>query len=484
MKKGNFILGQHFSLLQNKTALIIFLYLALFGASCIFVSCSKPQVHVHDRHVLSYDLVAAYARKHTNCTLVLLDYHSDVHPGQRELTSVNWAGRLVEEKLVSKIIWVSGRTLLLPNRNARMKWLGRCLQDAYPETASFIKDRIQLCDYNDLIHLSLKKPYVITLDFDVFTKNPGPDPDAFTDELCTWIQMQKPDLLTLAFSASYETEPSAAWERFARFINNYQKKSNWYFESGAFGEEVESLDDLNKESYNAYGRGAYVWLRAPDQVRDALLSKNAQPVNEEAKTIVAHWKNETLKELRQEFPPETITLYHDTAHTVLNDLLKNQKSPSFYSVPKQTCSITDSKSRGVAVRFKTAETDRGCLSLYGGMTEMTDAVSYCAQEAQHDPRYTNISAGETLFINISLFGPWQQMSSPLDFTPGQDSVLMEDVATGERTLLQGAIALEHNYSREAFLSRLSHKAGLGFDGWKNEGIRFWKAPTLTNTAPL
>ena len=414
----------------------------------------------------------------------MLDYHSDVHPGQRELTSVNWAGRLVEEKLVSKIIWVSGRTLLLPNRNARMKWLGRCLQDAYPETASFIKDRIQLCDYNDLIHLSLKKPYVITLDFDVFTKNPGPDPDAFTDELCTWIQMQKPDLLTLAFSASYETEPSAAWERFARFINNYQKKSNWYFESGAFGEEVESLDDLNKESYNAYGRGAYVWLRAPDQVRDALLSKNAQPVNEEAKTIVAHWKNETLKELRQEFPPETITLYHDTAHTVLNDLLKNQKSPSFYSVPKQTCSITDSKSRGVAVRFKTAETDRGCLSLYGGMTEMTDAVSYCAQEAQHDPRYTNISAGETLFINISLFGPWQQMSSPLDFTPGQDSVLMEDVATGERTLLQGAIALEHNYSREAFLSRLSHKAGLGFDGWKNEGIRFWKAPTLTNTAPL
>ena len=60
------------------------------------------------------------------------------------------------------------------------------------------------------------------------------------------------------------------------------------------------------------------------------------------------------------------------------------------------------------------------------------------------------------------------------------SLILEE-SNGEKTLLQAAIALERNYNHKDFLSRLSNKAGLGFEGWKTDGIKFYKAKTLTYT---
>ena len=152
-----------------------------------------------------------------------------------------------------------------------------------------------------------------------------------------------------------------------------------------------------------------------------------------------------------------------------------------FKAPEQNI-LTDKETYGVAVRFRNSEEDRGCLSLYTGITyeDISEAVQYCAKEALIDPRYTDIQPEEvsSLITNISVFSDWQEMSSCFDFTPGLHSLLME-ASDGEKTLLQAAIALEHNYSREEFLARLSNKAGLGFDGWKKEGTRFYKAVTIT-----
>jgi AMMECR1 domain-containing protein len=60
------------------------------------------------------------------------------------------------------------------------------------------------------------------------------------------------------------------------------------------------------------------------------------------------------------------------------------------------------------------------------------------------------------------------------------SLILED-SDGEKTLLQATIALERNYTREEFLARLSNKAGLGLDGWKNNALHFYRAPTVTYT---
>lgn len=201
--------------------------------------------------------------------------------------------------------------------------------------------------------MKLKKPYVITVDFDVLTKKPVPDPLAFTDELCLWIQKRNPELLTLSFSASYEDSSDVSWERLARFFKNIQAGNK----------------------------------------------------------------------------------------------------------------------------------DRGCLAFYAGVTDFNNAIIFCTQQAQNDPRYTPVLKEEenNLKINICVFGQWKPMQSPFDFTPGEESLLIEDSSTGEKTLLQTSVAIERNYTKEGFLLRLSNKAGLGLDGWKNREFKFWKSSTISYT---
>ena len=130
---------------------------------------------------------------------MLLDYHHDINSDTNELTSYNWVGKLIEENYLEKVIWLSGKKLLLPNRNSRMDWLNRSLQNSYPQTVEKIKQAVELVDWYDLQKLKINSPFVISLDFDVFTKDPGEDPKLFVDELSKWIQKQKPELLTLAF---------------------------------------------------------------------------------------------------------------------------------------------------------------------------------------------------------------------------------------------------------------------------------------------
>lgn len=140
---------------------------------------------------------------------------------------------------------------------------------------------------------------------------------------------------------------------------------------------------------------------------------------------------------------------------------------------------------GIAIRFRNKTTDRGCLALYTGIPvkNFKEAIQFCTQEALNDPRYPKITEQEfeNLIINISIFEKWNSALSALDFTPGSDSLILEE-ANGNRTLLQASLAIEHSYSKEEFLQRLSLKAGLGADGWKNNSLKFYKAKTISYTA--
>ena len=466
------------------TVIILFLCLVFFS------SCrKKTEIHLHDRHVLSYSYVKNYAEKNGAVTLVLLDYHHDIKPDLYELTSVNWAGKLVEENYVKKIIWLSGKKLRLPNRNARMAWLERSLKNTYPETADKMREAVQLVDWYDLQDVKLEEPFVITLDFDVFMKDPGDDAGLFVDELCGWIQKQKPELVTLSLSASYQPDPENAWKWLSRFFDDYKRDAEFYLESGDFGEREESRDDFEahinwkknqkvfKNPEAPFYSGAYLWQNTPSYVTDALSRKKIKAGNKQAEEIIAGWNDVRLKDLKRSFNIENMHNYSGLAKEAMQQFFDGKD----FTPPEQVI-LKDRKTYGVAVRFKNQDEDRGCLSLYSGIVyeDIPDAVRYCAKEALIDPRYRNIQPEEkdSLITNISIFSDWEIMDSCLDFEPGLHSLLLED-KDGEKTLLQAAIALERNYTREEFLARLSNKAGLGLNGWKGEGLKFYKARTLT-----
>ena len=460
---------------------IIFTFFFLNG-------CNKTQIHLHDRHVLSYELVRSHSEKYGKCNLVLLDYHHDVLPSQKELTSVNWAGRLVEEGYVEKIIWLSGKKLRLPNRNSRFAWLERSLSNANPDIAEKIRSSIELVDFEDLQKLRLKKNTVITLDFDVFTKDPGDDAELFVNELCRWIEKQHPSLLTLSFSASYQPKPFDAWNWFCIFLEKWKNKADFFLEAGDFGEEMESYDDLNAwkkywqhpeifhDDKNPLYAGAYLWLFAPERFKKLALEKKLAAGNPVAGQIINIWKDSDLEKLRKTFPVEKLKSFADQSKTAAKEYFDGKV---FRYQQK-----SEKDSFGLAVRYKNLEADRGCLSLYTGIPidDFENAVKYCAQEALNDPRYPAVSESEfkKLFINICVFGKWQEMDSPFDFVPGIHSLIIEE-DSGEKTLLQASLAAERSYSKEVFLSRLSNKAGLGKDGWKGSDLKFYKTQTLIFT---
>ena len=464
---------------KAKSAFLHYFLILIFSfIPLIFTSCKQTsEIHIHDRHGLSYEYVKAYAEKKGPLTLVLLDYHHDILPEIKEVTSVNWVGKLIEKDYVKKVVWLSGKKLLLPNRESRMTWLERSLKNAYPETADKMRKAVQLVDWYDLQDLKLAEPFVITLDFDVFTKDPGPVPEQFVEELCSWIQKQKPELITMCLSASYQPDLHKAWGWLNQFIENYKKPALWYLESGDFGEKEESRDDLAAHRQRFFYSGAYLWQNAPDFLKKTLCKKEVRAGNKAAEEVLPFWNDKKLEGLNKKFDDKKLAELAELSKKTMRDFFEGKD----FDAPQQNI-LTDKETYGLAVRFRNSEEDRGCLSLYAGLLyeDIPEAVQYCAKEALIDPRYRDIQPEEEagLITNISVFADWQKMTSSLDFTPGLHSILLEDT-DGEKTLLQAAIALERNYNREEFLARLSNKAGLGLEGWKKEGIRFYKADTIT-----
>ena len=475
--------------MKKKICEIIFIFLVFLS----FFSCARrhTEIHLHDRHGLSYDLVKNYTEQHGAVTLVLLDYHHDIRPEIEEINSVNWVGKLVENDYVKKVIWLSGKKLLLPNRESRETWLERSLSNVYPSVADKLREAVMLVDWYDLQKLKLQEPFVITLDFDVFTKDPGDDPELFVDELSSWIQKQKPELFTMCLSAAYQPEPEKAWSWLCRFVDGFDYRAKWFLESGKFGEQFESRDEAlarekwrNKPAkflgaeYSFYG-GAYLWQNAPLECVTVLQKRNIAEGNEAAEYILHGWNDKRFMSMKEKFSFEKMNGLCRVAEDAMQQFFEGYR---FYA-PEQNSRRSEA-TYGIAVRFKNYEEDRGCLSLYEGISEadIEQAVQYCAMEALVDPRYSHIRPEEkdSLFTNISVFGEWEKMNTCFDFIPGIHSLILEDT-DGEKTLLQTAIALEHGYSREDFLSRLSNKAGLGFEGWKNSGLKFYKSETVMYT---
>lgn len=474
-----------------------FLTITLVIFSLFFISCSKQKVLVSDRHVYSYEIVKNQVDENNCSTLILLDYHNDIKSDTYNLTSYNWVSKLIEEDVITKVYWISGGVLNTLNRNARMNWLTRNLVDFDVETEDKIRNVITLLDFDELKHYKFKQKVIITLDFDVLTKNPGPDDMQFLNDMNIWIKKQNCPLLTLSFSSIYQDVPSKAYNWFYTFIKNYDKKSHWYFLSSDFVEKAESNEELkawqkweqNPDFYNyeeAFFENGYLWLQFPFRITQELLNKKIKPYKNDkiSEEIINCWKSENFQTLQKDFTKEKLIKY---AKIAAEQIQNNDYCPC----PEIKNIFLDENNLGIAVRFfrqnENYKKDRGCLALYFGLSKdnVEEAVKYCAQQACNDPRYYPISKDEIndLFINISVFSKWEKMNDYNDFVPGSDSVLIinKNATDQDRyiTLLQPAIALERNYDKENFLECLCKKAGLNEKAYKTSDYEFYKSKTLT-----
>ncbi len=451
-------------------------------------SCAAPQIHVHDRHVLSYPLVWAFAKSHPGSTLVLLDYHHDIANADNGVTSFNWVGSLLDQDVLSRVVWVSGRTLLLPNRNSRMKWLHRSLEGFAPSDAARIEGHVTLADWRDLRALRIQGPLVVSLDLDILAHDPGDPPERFLDELAAWIREHRPPLVTVALSAAYQKSAPLAWGWLSRLARELSENgASWYMEAGtesAFPESNEEngawqLWEAQPETFMGYEHGfwpgAGLWVQAPASLREALRERSVRAGDASAQDVLSGWADKDRGVLESAFPPERLERLAASAAASLE---------SAWNGGRVSEPAPGADGMGIAVRLLNDGLDRGCLALYGGVRDANAAARYCAQAAASDPRYSPVRSGEraALEIELSVFGPWHMMANPLDFRPGLDSVLL--LEGGRAALLQSSLAVERHYDRGAFLGVLSRKAGLGTDGWKTPGITFKRAATIWYLRPL
>jgi hypothetical protein len=442
---------------------------------------AASEIHVHDRHSLSYRLVEAYARAHPGTTLVLLDYHHDVGPLSPAASSSDWAGRLILEGRITRMVWVSGRDLLLPNKNARIAWLRRKVSSFTPAEAESILSKVELADWASLRAGRLKGPLAVCLDLDILCHDPGDPPGRFLDEIDEWMAKQRPSLLTVSLSAAYQREPSQAWSWLERFARGYAapRGARWYLEAGTRELVPEGAEEAkawkawerDPDEYQragaAFRPGSAIWIAPPATLRAALLERKIAAGDGAAADAIAGWTDPRLPALEEMIASGAGDRALGAAARALRDGWAGRRAP--LPEPSSTVGL------GLALRISRAGSDRGCLALPEGVAGLDAAAAYCAQEAAADPRYPPVAATEApdLELELCLFGPWTAAEGALDFRPGLDSLILVDREA--TTLLQAPVAAERGYGHELFLRRLSLKAGLGPEGWKGEGVEFRKA---------
>jgi AmmeMemoRadiSam system protein A len=122
---------------------------------------------------------------------------------------------------------------------------------------------------------------------------------------------------------------------------------------------------------------------------------------------------------------------------------------------------------GVFVTIHCAGCLRGCLGTLDPIESLAAAIVRLAGDAAtRDGRFTPICVSEleSVTVDISVLLPPEPVVGPLDVVIGRHGVI---VSNGRRSgLLLPQVAVEHEWSAEAFLAHACLKAGLADDAWR------------------
>ena len=122
---------------------------------------------------------------------------------------------------------------------------------------------------------------------------------------------------------------------------------------------------------------------------------------------------------------------------------------------------------GAFVTLKKRGQLRGCIGFIEPVVPLYQAVMQAGiYAACRDSRFLPVSEDELdgLEVEISVLTPLKKIDNPNLVTVGKHGLVIEK--GGKRGLLLPQVAVEHNWTRETFLERVSLKAGLPKDAWR------------------
>ena len=133
--------------------------------------------------------------------------------------------------------------------------------------------------------------------------------------------------------------------------------------------------------------------------------------------------------------------------------------------------------QGCFVTLKNGEQLRGCIGQFVADKPLIEMVCQMAvSSSMHDPRFSSdrITADELpeLDIEISVLSPMVKTDEPENLRLGVDGIYITDGVRSGCFLPQ--VATETGWSVEEFLGYCcEHKAGLGFDAWKDADVEVY-----------
>lgn len=161
-------------------------------------------------------------------------------------------------------------------------------------------------------------------------------------------------------------------------------------------------------------------------------------------------------------------LLEDARETISAELSARVPLYSDYASPEF------SALRGAFVTLHLEDALRGCIGHIEGRKSVRENIRDLAlSSAFRDPRFQPLSKEELplVDIEISLLTPLGKVSSPENFLPGRDGLLIELNRSSAVFLPQ--VATEQGWDRTQTLTHLCSKAGLPADGWKHEAMNFF-----------
>ncbi len=144
----------------------------------------------------------------------------------------------------------------------------------------------------------------------------------------------------------------------------------------------------------------------------------------------------------------------------------------------------DLKARsGAFVTLKKEGRLRGCIGYIRPHKPLYQAVAENGiNAALRDHRFSPLTPGELdgLEVEVSVLTPPQTVDSHLDFDVGEEGIILEK--NGRSAVFLPEVAVEQGWDREQTLTRLSQKAGLPPDAWR-QGASFKTFRSIKYSAP-
>jgi len=158
------------------------------------------------------------------------------------------------------------------------------------------------------------------------------------------------------------------------------------------------------------------------------------------------------------------------ARDAIRNGLKKMSSPKLSSPPESFGAL-----RASFVSLHNLDGSlRGCIGNIEPFESLLESVPHNARNAAfHDPRFSSVSSLDELRdikIEISVLSPPESISSVDDFEVGKHGIILRKRNRGSVFLPQ--VPPEQGWDRETTLTRLSLKAGLSGDAWKEDDCVF------------